>query len=354
MKQLILHISKDKKMKKACFIILMLACCLPEMYAQDPHFSQFFEAPLLRNPSLAGLFEGDIRVQGVYRNQWGSVTTPYQTGSFNIEYKQPVGKGNDFLTTGLQILYDKAGITNFTTTNVYPAVNFHKSLSDERSQYLSLGFMGGFVQRRIDRSKMTTNSQYDGNGYNPALPDGETFSRTDYTYLDGSFGLSYNSSMNGNETDRYFLGIAYHHFNRPINSFYKNPPVELNPKWVISGGLRITSSETSFVTIQADYSKQGEYNEAILGATYSVKIGEDYEKPKYIVHAGGYLRLKDAFIPVVKIDYHPFSISMSYDANISQLKTASQGRGGFELAISYAGFLDRNNTTQNSVLCPKF
>jgi hypothetical protein len=63
--------------------------------AQDLHFSQFFEAPLLRNPALAGLYEGDIRVQGVYRNQWNSVSFPYQTGSFNAEYKFPVGKGED-------------------------------------------------------------------------------------------------------------------------------------------------------------------------------------------------------------------------------------------------------------------
>src|SRR2546423_15102737 len=85
--------------------VILLMSAIPKMHAQDTHFSQFFEAPLLRNPSLAGLFEGDIRVQGVYRNQWASVTTPYKTGSFNLEYKQPVGKANDFLTTGFQIVY---------------------------------------------------------------------------------------------------------------------------------------------------------------------------------------------------------------------------------------------------------
>ena len=60
--------------------------------AQDLHFSQFFEAPLLRNPSLAGIFAGDFRAQMVYRNQWASVTTPYQTASLNSEYKFPVGR----------------------------------------------------------------------------------------------------------------------------------------------------------------------------------------------------------------------------------------------------------------------
>src|SRR3982750_4961008 len=78
-------------------------------FAQDIHFSQFFEAPLLRNPSLAGIFTGDIRVQGVYRDQWNSFTNAYRSGSFNAEYKMPVGKGDDYLTTGIQVLYDKAG-----------------------------------------------------------------------------------------------------------------------------------------------------------------------------------------------------------------------------------------------------
>src|ERR1041384_2807255 len=77
--------------------------------AQDIHFSQFFEAPLWRNPSLAGIFTGDVRVQGVYRDQWNSVTDAYRTGSLNAEYKMAIGKGEDFLTTGIEILYDRAG-----------------------------------------------------------------------------------------------------------------------------------------------------------------------------------------------------------------------------------------------------
>jgi type IX secretion system PorP/SprF family membrane protein len=357
MKKTLLPLQKKNVRKTKfnfCVTVILLITTISKIYAQDAHFSQFFEAPLLRNPSLAGLFKGDIRVQGVYRSQWASITTPYQTGSFNLEYKQPVGNANDFITTGFQILQDRAGTINFTTTNIYPAINFHKSLSDDESKYLSLGFMGGYVQRKIDRLKMTTNNQYGSVGYNPSLPDGETFTKSDYHYWDGSFGMSYSSSIKGSETDNYFIGLAYHHFNRPLNSFYKNPDIELNPKWVASAGLNLGTSEVSYITIQADYSKQGQYKETIAGATYSRKIGDDYENPLYVLHIGGYLRWQDAFIPVIKFDYHPFSVGLSYDANISQLKTVSQGTSGFELSITYAGFLDRKNTTRDAVICPKF
>lgn len=335
------------------FSVALLA--LTEVKAQDIHFSQFFEAPLLRNPSLAGIFSGDIRVQGVYRNQWGNVTVPYKTGSFNIEYKQPIGHGDDYVTSGLQLVYDKAGTTNFTTTNVLPAINYHKSLGGEKRQYLSLGFMGGIIQRRLDRSKITTNSQFDGSGFNPSMPDGETFVKSNYSYLDGSVGMTYNSAMSADKPqDNYFFGVAYHHFNRPKNSFYQRPDIELNPKWVFSAGVRFTVNESSYVTLQADQSVQGLAKETIGGALYSVKIGNDYENPDYIVNLGGFLRLQDAFIPVIKLDYNPFSIAISYDINVSELKTASQGQGGMELSVTYAGFFDRDNSSKNAVRCPMF
>src|ERR1035437_10366364 len=144
-------------------------------HTQDINFSQFSETPLLRNPALAGIFSGDRRIQGVTRTQWGSVTVPFQTTSLNGEFKIPVGNGDDFMSFATEILYDKAGTVALTTTNIMPAVNYNKSLSGSNNTYLSIGFMGGWVQRRIDRSKMTTNNEYDGTGNLMTGTDGETF-----------------------------------------------------------------------------------------------------------------------------------------------------------------------------------
>ena len=332
------------------FISTTLLCIavVLQSNAQDVHFSQFFEAPLVRNPSLAGIFTGDVRVQGVYRSQWQSVTTPFVTESLDAEYKMPVGQSNDFITLGMQILHDKAGTTALTTTDVYPALNYHKALSADKSTYLSMGFMGGWVQRSIDRSKMTTDHTYD-NG-----TDGETFVLPRYGYMDGSAGMSFNSTIGDDEKTTYFVGLAYHHFNQPKASFYSNPTVAIKPKWVASGGIKFPVDETSYITLEADYSKQNEASEIVGGMMYSRKIGDDYDNPLYTVHFGGYMRLNDAFIPVLKLDYHPFSVAISYDVNISTLKTVSQYSGGVELSVAYVGFLDRDNSTKNAVMCPHF
>lgn len=337
------------------FGLLLLSGFNHALQAQDVHFSQFFEAPLWRNPSLAGLFNGDIRFQGVYRTQWGAVTVPYQTGSFNGEYKMPVGSADDFLTLGAQVVFDRAGTTRFTTTSLLPAINYHKALSAERNTYLSLGFMGGMVQRSIDRSKITTASQFDGSGYNPFLDINEDLADFNTVYGDASVGMSLSSQLGESAYDNFFIGAAYHHFNRPVNSFYRNPGIELQPKWVYSLGVRMGLTPNTYLDIQSDFTKQGSYTEVMAGAMVGFGLsGYDFTESVYNIHFGAFTRWGDAIIPVVKIDFVPFTAAFSYDINISQLRTASQGIGGFEFSLSYRGFLERHNSSKNAILCPRF
>jgi type IX secretion system PorP/SprF family membrane protein len=321
--------------------------------AQDLHFSQFFEAPLLRNPSLAGIFAGDIRAQCVYRDQWNAFTNAYKTASLNVEYKMPVKKGNDFITLGLQFLGDRAGTVGLTTTSLMPAVNYHKSLSDEKTMYLSLGFMGGIVRKSFDASKMTTDNQYDGR-FIPSRPTGENLASTNFLTIDGSVGMSFNTTFGIDQVNSLFVGAAFHHLNRPKNSFYRDASSEIDPKYVLSGGVKLRMDDFSYFTLQADQSFQGSFSETIGGALYSYQLGEDPSNPVYTISGGAFLRWKDALIPVLKIEKHPLAIEISYDVNVSQLKTASMGRGGFEVSISYIGYLDRYNSSRDKVLCPRF
>jgi len=310
--------------------------------AQDIHFSQFYETPLLRNPALAGLFTGDYRVQTVFRDQWNSFTDAYRTGSLNAEVKWPVGNGNDYFTTALQVLYDKAGTAALTTTEILPAFNYHKSLSDNKPMFLSLGFMGGLVEKTLDLSKVTTNSQFNGTAYDPALPNGETILTPNIHYLDGSLGISFNTAFGAENANSMYVGFAYHHLNRPKNSFYKNPTVELDPKIVLSGGVKIGVNDYSYFTLYADYSRQGPSTETIGGVLYSYKLGPDPDNYPYTFTLGTLLRWNDALIPVIKLEMYSFNLGVSYDVNVSRLNTVSNSRGGFELSLSYTGLLDRN------------
>lgn len=61
-------------MKPNKLIRIFLACSLlfaNNAFAQDLHFSQFFNAPLLTNPANTGFIpEGDYRIGFNIRNQW--------------------------------------------------------------------------------------------------------------------------------------------------------------------------------------------------------------------------------------------------------------------------------------------
>lgn len=314
--------------------------------AQDVHFSQFWETSLLRNPALAGLFEGDYRVQAIYRDQWNNLTNAYRTGSLNLENKISVGSGDDYLTVGLQSFFDRAGTIGWTTTQFLPAINYHKSLSTDKNQYLSLGAMGGWVQRRFDPSKMTTNTTYETGG------TGENLVNTSFGYIDGSVGLSYNSQIRDRSSDNFYVGVAYHHFNRPQQSFYfRNANVELNAKWVISAGMRWSVSEQGFITVMADHSRQGRFEQTVAGALYGLRLGIDPENATHAIQAGAFLRLNEALIPVIKIDIGTVSASFSYDITVSNLTPFNQGRGGFEAGLVYRWYKAESTPDAR---CPRF
>ena len=323
--------------------------------SQDIHFSQFSETPLLLNPALAGIFSGDVRVQGVFRNQWNSVTVPFQTTSLNAEYKLPVGHGDDFVTIGGAILYDKAGTIALTSTSVLPVFNYHKSLSSDRNMYLSAGFSAGIVQRRFDESKVTTNDQFNGMADDPTINSGENFAENNLSYFDGSAGLSFNTQVGSNPEDNMYLGIANDHFNQSAKiSFFNNSEVQIEPKWVYSAGYKNTLSDLSYITFYANYSVQGVYTEAIGGMLYSMKLDNFTDDPRYTISGGGFLRWGDAFIPMLKLEMKPMSFALSYDVNVSALKASNQSRGGFELSLSYQGFVNHDKASNEPIRCPRF
>ena len=329
---------------------LIASLTLTSSFAQDHHFSQFHETPMLRNPSLAGLFTGDVRVQGVYRNQWNSISFPYQTGSLNLEYKFGMRRSDDYMTVGMQFHHDKAGTVALSTYHALPAVNYHKSISQRRNTYLSLGFMGGPVSRRLDRSRVTTNNQYDGFSYNGSLPDGEYF-KAGYSYFDLSVGMSLNSTLGADEQHSLFVGGAYHHVNRPVNAFYRN--INHLPKWVYSAGFKLMLAPGSYLTLHGDYVDQRPHRQLITGGLYSWNLTEDEQSP-VALHGGMFMRWGDALIPVVKADLLPFSMSFSYDVTVGKAAGIARARGGFEISMSYITYLRNEQSAQYAQKCPRF
>jgi predicted amidohydrolase len=118
--------------------------------------------------------------------------------------------------------------------------------------------------------------------------------------------------------------------------------------------MRFAVGEQLTATVYNDHSRQGTYQQTMSGMLLGLKVGPYADNPDMVLRAGSFYRWGDALIPVVQMDYRPFSFSVSYDVNISKLATSSYGRGGYELSVTYASFLERENSSLDAMRCPRF
>jgi type IX secretion system PorP/SprF family membrane protein len=319
--------------------------------AQDINFSQFYELPLLRNPALAGIYRGDVRVTTAFRNQWNSVTTPYQTTALGTELKFGVSQNSDdYLSLGLQITNDVAGDSKLGKTQILPMLTYHKSISSENDTYISAGFLGGAVQQRFDPSKLTFDDQFVNGSYSPTNPTRQTFTNTNVIYWDAAAGLRY-SSVLGMDT-KFYLGAAYFHFNQPKVAFNPASDIRLNKKFVFNGGISAPTSDYDKVILYLDYFMQGGNNQIQGGFLYKHDILQEDIDYSFGIAAGAFYRVNDAVVPVIKLDYYNWSAGLTYDVNISKLTQASKARGCFEFTLSYSNFLNIRNSSAEKVRCP--
>src|SRR5688572_6989714 len=113
-------------MRLRIFFILAIAINASIVNAQDINFSQFYELPLLRNPALAGIYRGDLRVTSAFRSQWSSVTVPYQTQALGVETKFGLGPtSGDYISLGMQITNDIAGDSRLGKTQLLSMLTYH-------------------------------------------------------------------------------------------------------------------------------------------------------------------------------------------------------------------------------------
>lgn len=337
---------------KKCLYVAFLLIVSKGLVAQDINFSQFYELPLLRNPSLAGIFEGDIRITSAFRSQWGSVTTPYKTMALGAEVKFNVGQGDNFLTLGTQITSDQAGDSKLNRSQLLPSLTFHKALGYDQNTYLSLGVMGGPVQQRFDASALTFSDQFVNGAYSATNPTHQQLPNSNVTYADGAVGLTFSSAFGYNI--KYYVGAALFHFTEPKVAFDQSHDVRLNRKMAVNVGLSIPTSDYDKMIVYGDFFTQGGNRQMQGGFLFKHDLEQTGDDQGKAIYFGSFYRWDDAIIPVVKLDFYPMSVGLTYDVNISKLKSASQVRGGFELSLSYKSFLNIRNSSAEKVRCPSF
>jgi type IX secretion system PorP/SprF family membrane protein len=351
-----------KYQKEKIISCFFMVCVSFFSMAQDLNFSQFYELPLLRNPALAGIFIGDIRVQGVYRNQWQSVTVPFRTSGLSAEVNFPVNDYGHYLTAGTQILHDVAGDSKLTRTHFLPVLTYHAPLNGDEF-YISGSLMGGIVNSSFDPTGLRWDDQFVGGQFNPNITTRQVINQTGKNYFDIGGGVALSGPLTGNINA--YAGIGLFHANNPAIAF-NTDDVRLGRKWAFNGGMTIETSDWHRLTFYADYfvQKAGNTSDSavkvggqdvfMFGAFYTNDLQTYDTDDKVSLSLGAVYRWADAIVPVIRLDLKNFAVGLSYDVNVSQLTKASGARGGFELTLAYKNAFTSRRIKEYRLNCVGF
>ncbi len=350
--------------------ILVLTLVVMRASAQDPHFSQFYMAPMYLNPALVGAFDGNYRLSGLFRGQWGSVlqneSVPmYRTYTASAEFRTNKGfsKGDAF-GIGASFLGDQAGESKFGYNVGGLAIAYHKSLNRDNTNYLALGFSSQIYQQTIDYTNLQFGSQWDGAAYNPLLPTNEFLVDNKKLYWDVNAGLLW--YMRIARRTNVYVGFSTYHVNMPNISMLGNNAVKLNMKYTGTGGVEFAINKRFSLQPKFIVLAQGQSIELMLASDVRI-LFEEREPEGNNFHFGAMFRMvggdpnapwhdkrmdPESVVLDAGVEFQHVTLSVAYDINVSQLLQASSSRGGFEVGVAYVGRWNRRGP--QTIYCPKF
>ncbi|MEP6594702.1 MAG: PorP/SprF family type IX secretion system membrane protein [Ginsengibacter sp.] len=328
-------------------LFLLLVSCL---YAQDLHFSQFFNSPLTINPANTGFIpDADYRLGAHYRNQWSTImAVPYKTMSVFGDAQLFRDKlENGWLGMGGAILSDVAGSGSLRSTKVYGSLAYHQMLG--LSSLVSAGFNIGWANKRIDQSKLTFPDQFDGKFFDGNQSTQVQLTNDNVSYFDVQAGMNYAYFPT---VDIYInAGYSIHHVNRPKETFFGEASESTRIPLRHIGFLNAIYKVNDNVIINPNvyYTNQAKSSELVLGLNGAYNLSGDGEKQ---LIGGLYYRSGDAFIPMAGFELNNLRFTFSYDATMSSLKDFNNYRGALEFSVIKKGFYGVKSDRQT--LCPTF
>lgn len=330
-------------MKKIVIAAVLIITWVSQLKAQiDPHFSQYYAYPLYLNSALTGVFNGDVRITGNFKNQYPAVNKAYQTGALSID-----GRPTEKVGIGLNLLDQQAGSLGYNYFAAYGTFSYAISVSDDGYDQINFGLQAGIINRSFSPSQAQYGNQYNPvSGFDPSMPSYESFSNTNSKVFDAGTGVFY---YDGNPLHRVnaFGGISVLHLTRSKDNFaYQSSNFSAIPiRYTVHGGVRVNVSENFDLAPHFIYMQQQKAVEKGLGIYSEMKFQDNTG-----LILGGMYRFKDAAIVDVGYHLNDLIIGASYDFNTSSLNAATAGQGGLELSISY---VFHKHIQGPSPICPR-
>jgi type IX secretion system PorP/SprF family membrane protein len=179
---------------------------ISQVKAQDLIYSQFYNAPNYLNPALSGQFEGDIRVNMIYRSQWTKVQGALDSYTFSADYQLPVFGGG----IGLIVNKSTEGTAYLSKLNFAGLLSYNVELNDYST--LSFGLQAGMINRKIDSERLIFADQINDQGIiDGSISAASPFVNNNRNFFDAGAGLNL-------VVNNFMIGTSAQHLNRPDES----------------------------------------------------------------------------------------------------------------------------------------
>lgn len=326
---------------------LLLSLLSTAAFAQDFHYSQFYNAPLHLNPALTGIFRGDIRAMGNYKSQWTDVPVDYKTVTLAVDKKfLKVTNQDGFFSGGIAFNYDRAGDSKLTWANLDVNGSYTRVFSPK--VILSAGAKAALIQRSFDQGNLRYDNQFDEarGQFNPLLSGEEAFNTDGHVFPDFSLGI--NLRLQSQQTSELVfrndrrtkmdIGVALHHIFTPDQAFYDDVKVPLERRLspYVTGTLQVLPAVDAIAGIT--YQNQGSfYDELVMMLGGRVWVKNTLSKQISLMAGMGLRRdaIQDSYWPTFEVTYNNLQVGLNYDFNTSQFDIATRNRGGMELSVRY-------------------
>jgi type IX secretion system PorP/SprF family membrane protein len=331
----------------------MISFISMKAFAQDPQFSQYYSAPLILNPAMAGATDC-YRAGFNARSQWtGLPGGAFNTASAFIDLNYPDLRSG----FGLLAVHDVIGTPKMTSNEISGFYSYLAPVS--KMLNFRLGLQGTYVSRSLDYSRLFFEDQFTGTTLTSGRTNDPIANYTNVHYADFSAGaLAF-----GEET--YWLGFSAHHLNRPNQGFYQDS--RLPTKFSVHGGYNFyiknkpgQSREDALRVIPTFmYKGQDKFDQLDVGVYFiqsSLILGLWYRgipvKKDFKIYN------RDAIDIQVGFQLDDFSFTYSYDLTISKLSNYNT-HGSHEISLIYLFCLDWPNRKKppknvRKLPCPDF
>lgn len=305
--------------------LVMTFALSQEVNAQDAQISQFDAAPVMFNPANTGMLKfTDMRIAALYRSQWSSLSTSFNTFamSFDMAADDRIGLGAVFVNT------DEANVIN--TSNFLLSGAYQITDPNQTKYMITTGVQLGMIYKRINTNGMIFDSQFDGRNFDGDLPNMESFTKTSRFMIDANIGVSYKSTDRTKKVNL-FADAAVFHITTPNESFIGEKKSKLPMRWMGNIGARIEANRDLLIEPSVIYNRQREssqFQPNVL-AYYTVS-GTPYQ-----VIGGFSYRTEDAVIIHAGLRHNSNIFRISYDVNTSGLSAYSNNRGALEFTVIY-------------------